>query len=175
MCWLNYFTVGFHKTDCDSLLAGLNVGARRGVCSQTKKKFIWWKWLSNSGKKLHTYWRHVVCCIWQTRQIRLHKMQCGFYPEHYGLGKWFPTFFDAFLPLLILELFIPLQYSFHSSLTGVLRLLLTTIGTMIFIDDNHLINKSGTKTICCQLINPLGQWFPTGEEFLPMEEFPLYN
>jgi len=32
------------------------------------------------------------------------------------------------------------------------RLVITTIGTMVFIDDKNLINKSGTKTICCQIM-----------------------
>jgi len=59
--------------------------------------------------------------------------------------QWFPTSFDAFLPLLILELFIP------PLIVQVRRLVFTTIGTMVFIDDNNLINKSGTKTICCQI------------------------
>jgi len=29
-----------------------------------------------------------------------------------AVGKWFPTFFDAFLPLLIFELFIPPLFGF---------------------------------------------------------------
>jgi len=33
----------------------------------------------------------------------------------YALHQWFPTFFDAFLPLLILELFIPPLWNIHSS------------------------------------------------------------
>ena len=93
------------------------------------------------------------------------------------VGQWFPTFFDAFLPLLILELFIPpLLHNFFSFLPyytslqeyliyqyivslltftchGVAYcsgswtrgLVLTAIGTMDFIEDNNLINKSGTK------------------------------
>jgi len=32
------------------------------------------------------------------------------------------------------------------------RLVITTIGTMVFIDDKNLINKIGTKTICCQIM-----------------------
>jgi len=60
--------------------------------------------------------------------------------------QWFPTSFDAFLPLLILELFIP------PLIVQVRRLVFTTIGTMVFIDDNNLINKSWTKTICCQIM-----------------------
>ena len=31
-------------------------------------------------------------------------------------------------------------------------LVITTIGIMVFIDDKNLINKSGTKTICCQIM-----------------------
>jgi len=69
-----------------------------------------------------------------------------------ALFQWFPTFFDAFLPLLILELCIPPQWTTHFSLVRVRRLVLTTIGTTVFIDDNNLINKSGTKTICCQIM-----------------------
>jgi len=64
-----------------------------------------------------------------------------------ALEQWFPTFFDAFLPLLILELSIPPLWNFHFSRVCVRRLLLTTIGTMVFIDDNHLIIKTGTKTM----------------------------
>jgi len=42
--------------------------------------------------------------------------------------------------------------TFHSSPVWVRRPVLTTIRTMVFIDDNNLINKSGTKTICCQVM-----------------------
>jgi len=59
-----------------------------------------------------------------------------------SLHQWFPTFFDAFLPLLILELFIPPLSNVHSSPVRVHRQVLTTIGTTVFIDDNNLINKS---------------------------------
>jgi len=69
-----------------------------------------------------------------------------------NLNQWFPTFFDAFLPLLILELCIPPLWTALSSLVLVSRLVLTTIGTTLFIDDKNLINKSGTKTICCQIM-----------------------
>jgi len=31
-----------------------------------------------------------------------------------SVEQWFPTFSDAFLPLLILEIFIPPQWKFHS-------------------------------------------------------------
>jgi len=60
------------------------------------------------------------------------------------LNQWFLNFFDAFLPLLILELLFP------PLIVRVVRRLLTTIGTMVFIDDSNLISKSGTKRICCQ-------------------------
>jgi len=41
----------------------------------------------------------------------------------------------------------------HSFLTcSGLRLVLTTIGTMVYIDGNNLIKKSGKKTICCQTL-----------------------
>ena len=60
----------------------------------------------------------------------------------HNLSQWFPTFFDAFLPLLILELFIPPLSNVHSSPVRVHRQVLTTIGTTVFIDDNNLINKS---------------------------------
>jgi len=70
-------------------------------------------------------------------------------PAEKVLGQWFPNFFDAFLPLLILELFLPPLQNFHFSLAWVHMLVLPTIGTMVSIDDNNLINKSGTKTICC--------------------------
>jgi len=52
-----------------------------------------------------------------------------------------PNLFDAFLPLLILELLIPPLVRVH-------RLVFTTSGTMVFIDDNNLINKSRTKDAC---------------------------
>jgi len=57
-----------------------------------------------------------------------------------------PNFFSAFLLLLISELFIP------PPVVRVHRLLLITIGTMVFVDDNNLIHKSGTKNICCQIM-----------------------
>ena len=57
-----------------------------------------------------------------------------------------PKFFDAFLLLLILELFIP------PLIVRVRKLVLTTIGTMVFSDDNNLTYKSGTKTICFQIM-----------------------
>jgi len=63
------------------------------------------------------------------------------------LRQWFPTFFDAFLPLLILELFIPPLSNVHSSPVRIhrqvqleQRSLWTTITWLI---------KVGTKTICC--------------------------
>ena len=67
-------------------------------------------------------------------------------------AQWFPTFFDAFLPLLILKLFIPPLSNVHSSAVQLRWLVLTAMGTMVFIDDNNLINKRGTKTICCQIM-----------------------
>jgi len=63
-----------------------------------------------------------------------------------------PNLFNAFLPSLILELFIPSLRNFHSSPVRVRRLVLTAIGKMVFIDDKNLINKSGTKTMCCQIV-----------------------
>jgi len=45
-----------------------------------------------------------------------------------------PKLFDAFLSLLILELFIPSQGNLHSSLVQVRR------------------HKSGTQAICCQIM-----------------------
>ena len=61
------------------------------------------------------------------------------------LGQWFPTF-DTFLPLLILELFIPPRLF---GFVGYCNY--NNWNNMVFIDDNNLINKSGTKTICCQI------------------------
>jgi len=55
------------------------------------------------------------------------------------LNQWFPTLFDAFLPLLTLELFIP------PLIFRVRRLVLTTLGTIVLIDDNNLFNKVGQK------------------------------
>jgi len=63
------------------------------------------------------------------------------------IDQSFPTFFDAFLPLLILEHFIPALWNVHSSPVRVRRLVLTTMGAMVFIEDISLIDKSGTKTI----------------------------
>jgi len=31
-------------------------------------------------------------------------------------------------------------------------LVITTIGTMVFIDDKNVISKIGTKTICCHIM-----------------------
>jgi len=62
------------------------------------------------------------------------------------LDQWIPTILDAFLPLLILEIYIPPLRNFHSSPVRVRRLVLTTIETMVFVDNNNLINKSDTKT-----------------------------
>ena len=61
-----------------------------------------------------------------------------------------PNFFGAFLPFLILKLLIPPLWNFLSSPVRVRSLLLTTIGTIVYIDDNNLINISGTKTIYWQ-------------------------
>ena len=74
--------------------------------------------------------------------------------ELYRLHQSFPTFFDAFLPLLSLELFFPPLWNVYSSLVRVRRLVLTTIGAMVFIDENNIINqkKNKTKTICCQIM-----------------------
>jgi len=55
----------------------------------------------------------------------------------FRLNQWFPTFFDAFLPSLLLELFTPPLWNFHSSPVRVRRRVLTTIGTMVFTDDNN--------------------------------------
>ena len=61
--------------------------------------------------------------------------------ELYRLHQSFPTFFDAFLPLLSLELFFPPLWIVHSSLVRVRRLVSTTIGAMVFIDENNIINE----------------------------------
>jgi len=52
---------------------------------------------------------------------------------------------QPFLPLLILEVFIPPLWNFSSYPIRVRRLVLITIGTMVFIDDNILINKREQK------------------------------
>jgi len=49
-----------------------------------------------------------------------------------------------------MELFIPPLLNFHSSPVRIRELVLTAIGTMVFIDEKNLINKSGTKAISCQ-------------------------
>jgi len=67
-------------------------------------------------------------------------------------AQWFPTFFDTFLPLLIFKLFIPRLWNFKSSLVRVRKLAFTTIGTIVFIEDITLINKSETKTIYCRIM-----------------------
>jgi len=51
------------------------------------------------------------------------------------IPQWFPTFFDAFLLLLSWEVFIPPLLNFYSSPVRVCRLVLTTIGTIVFIVD----------------------------------------
>jgi len=53
---------------------------------------------------------------------------------------WNLPLLKLFIPRLSLELFIP------PLTVWILRLvlLLNTIGTMVFIDDNNFINKSGT-------------------------------
>jgi len=51
-----------------------------------------------------------------------------------------------------MELFISPLWNVKSSPVRVHRLVITTIGTMVFTDDNNLNNKSGTKTICCQIM-----------------------
>jgi len=43
---------------------------------------------------------------------------------------------------------VPPLWNFYSSLDQVRRLVLTASGTMVFIDDNILVNKSGTRIIC---------------------------
>ena len=68
------------------------------------------------------------------------------------LDQRFPTFFDAFLPLLILELFIPPQLNFHFSPVRVRKLVLNIIGTMVFINEKNLIIKNGKETICFQIM-----------------------
>jgi len=71
--------------------------------------------------------------------------------KKFHLFQWLPTFFDAFLPLLILELFIPPLWNVHSSPFWVRRLItVTTIGATVFIYENTLINKSGTKLLLKQ-------------------------
>jgi len=70
---------------------------------------------------------------------------------NYLLKQWFPTFLDAFLPLRIFEFFIPPLWSCHSSPVRVRRLVVNTFGTMVRIDYKNLVNKSGPKTICCQI------------------------
>jgi len=64
------------------------------------------------------------------------------FEKQYRPLQWFPTFYWC------ISLFAHFG-TFHSSLVRVRRLVLTTIGTMVFIDDNNLINESGTNTICC--------------------------
>jgi len=69
-----------------------------------------------------------------------------------NLIQWFPSFLDAFPPLLILEIYIPHLRNYHSLPVRVRRRVLTTTGTMVFGDNNNLINKSETKTIWCQIM-----------------------
>jgi len=47
----------------------------------------------------------------------------------------FLIFFVAFLPLLILEHFVPPLWNFHSSPVQVRRLVLTIMGTIAFLED----------------------------------------
>jgi len=66
-----------------------------------------------------------------------------------------PNLFDAFLPLLIVELFILPLFTFHLFPVRVCRLVSTTIGIMVFIMDNNLINKSWKKAICSDVVETI--------------------
>ena len=48
----------------------------------------------------------------QSLRYLLVYFRLGNFWSGFGLGLWFLTFFDAFLPLLILELFIPPLFEF---------------------------------------------------------------
>ena len=52
-----------------------------------------------------------------------------------AVRPWSSTLFDAFLPLLILERFIP------PLIVRVRRLEFATIGAIVFIDDNNVLIK----------------------------------
>ena len=77
--------------------------------------------------------RGCVFCCWNV------------YAVDYCMGQWFPNFLDAFLPLHILELWLLPWLGSWASIK-------TAVGTMVFVDDNNLISKSGTETICCQIM-----------------------
>jgi len=66
----------------------------------------------------------------------------------------FPPYYTSLQEYLIFQYILShLPLTCHGvAYVRVHRLVLTTIGTMVFIDDNNLINKSGTKSICCQIM-----------------------
>jgi len=61
-----------------------------------------------------------------------------------ALVQWSPTF--------LIHSSLCSFGTFHSSPVRVCRLELTTIGTIVFTDDNNFINKCETKTVCCQIM-----------------------
>jgi len=66
-------------------------------------------------------------------RLYISKVMARMHPGYaHGVVQWFPTYFDAFLPLLILELFIPsfLPCSDSTGSLGSINLL-TTIGTTV--------------------------------------------
>jgi len=77
----------------------------------------------------------------------MHSSLCAFWNFSFLPYKTFVSPYGALVPLL---------WSFYSSPVQVHRLILTAIGsgTMVFIDHNNWINKSGTKskTNCCQIM-----------------------
>ena len=93
MCWLKDFTVGFCKTDCDSLLAEVNVDAKR--CSSPNKQRVSLRCKMNEkhvwGMKMHRYLK-IFWCIWHMHQIRLRKFNVGLHPDNYGLRPGFSNF-----------------------------------------------------------------------------------
>jgi len=42
--------------------------------------------------------------------------------------------------------------TFNASPAWIRRLVLTGIGTMVFIGGKNVVNKSGTEIICCQIM-----------------------
>jgi len=64
-----------------------------------------------------------------------------------------PSLLQVWYCLLIWNFSFLLYGTFIFFHVWVRRLVLTTTGsgTMVFIDKNNLITRSGTKTICCQI------------------------
>jgi len=72
----------------------------------------------------------------------------SFLPYDTNLLSFHPNYTSLHVYLTYQYILSHLSFACHGvAYVRVRRLVLTTIGTMVFIDDNNLINKRGTKTI----------------------------